>query len=264
MLKTVIDQMGRWVNISSSVFRIVSLVPSQTELLVDLGLRDQIVGVTKFCIHPSSLRKQVQVIGGTKKLDIDKIIALNPDIVIGNKEENEKSDIEALIEHVPVWMSDITDQKSALEMIRGIGEVTNSSENAEKLIASIQIAFRAIDSLELPQRKVLYLIWKDPYFAAGSGTFIADYLSLLNWTNCVTDPRYPEVDLVKADPDIVLLSSEPFPFDKKHLQEINQLVPKAKVYFVDGEMFSWYGSRMIQAPNYFKTLVEGINRDIPS
>lgn len=250
--------MGRAVTIPFPIRRIVSLVPSQTELLVDLGLEELLVGVTKFCIHPAGMKERVGQIGGTKAVKIDQVIALKPDLVIGNKEENLQSDIETLEQHVPVWMSDIHDLETALDMIRQVGLLLEKAQKSLQVIESIFHKFNQLDQLKKSDEltKVLYLIWRKPYMAAGKGTFIDDCLTRCGWTNCVPQARYPEIDQATLQPDLILLSSEPYPFQEKHIEELKALYPKAKIQLVDGEYFSWYGTRMLGAPDYFMDLLK--------
>lgn len=247
--------MGRTVRIPDSPQRIVSLVPSQTELLYDLGLGDRVVGITKFCVHPAHWLREKKNIGGTKKFRFDIIDSLQPDLIIGNKEENYQEGIERLSSEYPVWMSDIFDFEDALGMIRSVAAICNKVEEGNVLAGKIA------DGLKTVQRsnfgKTLYLIWKKPYMAAGENTFIHKVLTLAGYSNCAPDSRYPEVfesELTVLNPDHVLLSSEPYPFKEEHLAEIQILVPKAKVQLVDGEMFSWYGSRLLALPAYLKEL----------
>lgn len=252
------DQMQRTVEVNSTVSRIVSLVPSQTELLVDLGLRDKLVGITKFCVHPSGLKKEVQLIGGTKNAKIDLIRSLNPDLVIGNKEENNQPDIEELEGILPTWMSDIFNLQDALEMIRKVGEITGTSEKASAICSSIEKNFSQLESVKSKGKTVLYLIWKNPYIAAGPNTFIDAMLSTLGFQNAMSEERYPEVNLETLNPDYIFLSSEPFPFKEQHIEELQQQFPASTVVLVDGEYFSWYGSRLIGAPAYFEELLNQI------
>jgi ABC-type Fe3+-hydroxamate transport system substrate-binding protein len=253
-MRRVVDQMGRRVAVPEVPRRIVSLVPSQTELLYDLGLGGRIVGQTLFCIHPAEQFKQATKIGGTKKLQIQKIIDLQPDLIIGNKEENEKSQIEELERHFPVWMSDITDLPQALQMIRGIGDICHKHQEAEKLIEDIENEFeKLVKKQPVKPMKTLYLIWKDPYMAAGADTFITDVLERAGFANAVETERYPELtemELHRLSPELVLLSSEPYPFKEKHINELQSMLPKAKLLLVDGEMFSWYGSRLLKTAEY--------------
>ncbi len=249
--------MGRTVSIPFPVRRIVSLVPSQTELLVDLGVEDLLVGVTKFCVHPAGMKERVGQIGGTKAVKMDKVIALKPDLVIGNKEENLQSDIESLEQRVPVWMSDIHDLETALDMIHQVGLLVEKEQKALEVIESINQKFNQLEGVEKSKQltSVLYLIWRKPYMAAGKGTFIDDCLTRCGWVNCIPETRYPEIDTKSLNPELILLSSEPYPFKEKHIEELKVLFPQAKIELVDGEYFSWYGTRMLGAPDYFIDLL---------
>jgi ABC-type Fe3+-hydroxamate transport system substrate-binding protein len=250
--------MDRQVEIQWPPRRIISLVPSQTELLYSLGLEEEVVGITKFCVHPPHWRKEKKVVGGTKSLHPDRIRALQPNLIIGNKEENEQSSIEALAAEFPVWMSDIYTLEDSLEMMRLLGALTHREEASEKLVAKIIRAFAALPKLQGPS--VLYLIWRKPWMGAGSQTFIDQILALNGFTNALEDQaRYPELseaELQRLNPELVFLSSEPYPFQEKHLAELQALLPQAKLLLVDGEMFSWYGSRLLQAPAYFRKVQE--------
>lgn len=256
--KNYIDQMQRTVEITSTVSRIVSLVPSQTELLVDLGLREKLVGITKFCVHPAGLKKEIQLIGGTKNVRIDLVRSLDPDLVIGNKEENNQADIEALETILPTWMSDIFNLEDALEMIRKVGEITGTTKRAEEIVSEIKTNFLQLEGLKNSGKSVLYLIWKNPYIAVGPNTFIDSMLHTLGFKNAMNDERYPEVKMEEVNPDLIFLSSEPFPFKEKHIEELQDQFPESQVVLVDGEYFSWYGSRLIGAPAYFKELLNQI------
>ncbi|WP_343747740.1 helical backbone metal receptor [Fluviicola sp.] len=247
--------MQRTVEVNSTVSRIVSLVPSQTELLVDLGLREKLVGVTKFCIHPTELRREVQQIGGTKNAKIDRIRSLKPDLIIGNKEENNRADIEALEKEFPVWMSDVFNLEDALDMLMRIGELTGTEAKALELKESIIQNFDQLKTLKSTGKSVLYLIWKDPYIAAGKNTFIDSMLKTLGFENAVSEERYPEAVLETLVPDYIFLSSEPYPFKEKHLEALQEQFPASKIILVDGEYFSWYGSRLLGAPAYFLKLL---------
>jgi ABC-type Fe3+-hydroxamate transport system substrate-binding protein len=257
------DHMNRRVEITSAPKRIISLVPSQTELLFDLGLDEEIVGITKFCIHPADLVKQKVKIGGTKQLNIKFIKELKPDLLIGNKEENERGQVEKLMELFPVWMSDITNLDDALDMIKKVGELVGKGAEANKLASSIIRGFGNLHIKDTGAR-VAYLIWRKPYIVAGKGTFIDDMLKRCGLTNAFETKRYPEVDaeqIIDAKPNVVLLSSEPYPFKEKHLDEFKTMLPEAKIKLVDGELFSWYGSRLLHAPSYFEELIKLIELD---
>jgi ABC-type Fe3+-hydroxamate transport system substrate-binding protein len=254
------DQLGNSIEFNFPPKRIISLVPSQTELLFDLGLQEEIVGITKFCIHPAELVKQKPKIGGTKRFNIELIKSLNPELIIGNKEENYRAGIETLQQHFPVWMSDIDDLEGAYAMMHEISRITNRLKEGEDLITSIRNSFQDYvpgNSLEI-SITVAYFIWRKPYMVAGSNTFIDYMLGLLGVKNVFTHvPRYPEIEpalLGTSKPDFIFLSSEPYSFGEKHIEEFQALSPGSKVMLVDGEMFSWYGSRLKLVPHYFKEL----------
>nr|WP_199080390.1 helical backbone metal receptor [Pedobacter sp. ASV19] len=257
MQRTFTDQLGREIVIEYPPKRIVSIVPSQTELLFDLGLSNEVIGITKFCVHPESCFKEKVKIGGTKKLNIELIRSLKPDLIIGNKEENEQSQMELLMEEFPVWMSDIADLEGAKNAILQIGELVNREPEAAYLNHLIQVGFTDLQVLALQNnlhKKVGYLIWKDPYMFAGQDTFINDVLMRNGLQNVVKTSRYPELklsELAELEPDLVFLSSEPYPFKERHLEQVREMVPGARVMLVDGEMFSWYGSRLVKAVEYF-------------
>lgn len=252
------DQLNRVLRFDKTPERIISLVPSQTELLVDLGLKSKLVGITKFCVHPESLRKEVAVVGGTKEVHYDKIKALKPDIIICNKEENTAELVEECSKIAQVWVSDIYSLEDSLEMILSLGEIFKvcgkTSEICEKIVSEAYRFSEAIQSK--PLKKVAYLIWKNPYMAAGSNTFINALLKHNNFQNILTeeDSRYPEIELeTLKSADLVLLSSEPFPFKESDVLELKKAL-HTEVLLVDGEYFSWYGSRLQNAFEYFKRL----------
>jgi ABC-type Fe3+-hydroxamate transport system substrate-binding protein len=255
------DQMGFSGTLAFPPRRIVSLVPSQTELLFTLGLDAEVTGITRFCVHPPHWRKTKTIVGGTKKFHFDTIARLQPDLIIGNKEENYREGIEQLRQHYPVWMSDIATLPEALRMMQDIGTITGRETQAQQLITDLQQRWDRWRNDRLTQvavrKRVVYLIWRDPWMAAGKDTFIDAMLQEAGFENVVTDPRYPEISeatLESLQPDMILLSSEPYPFKDAHIQEWKTILPEARVKLVDGEMFSWYGSRLLNAPDYFRTL----------
>ncbi len=257
----VIDQMQREVNIPTQPKRIISLVPSQTELLFYLGLDKEVVGITKFCVHPRVMFKSKPRVGGTKQYNFEKINSLQPDLIIGNKEENDQTQIELLEKEYPVWMSDIFTLEDALDMILEIGKLVNRKSEAEILIEKIIVSFHQAEQVirQLIHRpRVAYFIWKNPTMVAASQTFIHEMLEMAGFENIfVTESRYPQISdeqLAAARPDLILLSSEPFPFKEKHVKEIQTVCPDADIRLVDGEIFSWYGNRLLLAGPYFKNL----------
>jgi ABC-type Fe3+-hydroxamate transport system substrate-binding protein len=233
---------------------IVSLVPSQTELLVDLGLEDKIVGVTKFCVHPKHLKKSKIIVGGTKQVHFEKIKTLEPDIILCNKEENTKEMVEELSKIAPIHVSDVKTLADNNQLIRDYGEIFNTEEKASKIVDAILHEKDLYEKYiqNKPPKKVGYLIWRNPWMAVGRDTFIDHMLKVNNFDNVFAEQsRYPEIDINNLpNLDLLLLSSEPYPFKDKHLEEIP--LPNEKIKFVNGEYFSWYGSRMIKAFAYFK------------
>ncbi len=255
-----IDQLNRKIELTSAPKRIISLVPSQTELLYDLGLRDEVVGITKFCIHPDEWFRSKVRIGGTKKIDFEKIKELQPDLIIGNKEENEQSQIEELMKHYPVWMSDIYTLKDAYDMITRVGTLVGKQQEATFLKLQIESQFNQFIQSNVPSNKrTAYFIWNDPYMVAGSNTFINEVMKCCGLENIFTEKgsRYLEVsaeELNNLQPELILLSSEPYPFKQKHIDELQLICPSAKILLVDGELFSWYGTRLLKTPDYLKDL----------
>jgi ABC-type Fe3+-hydroxamate transport system substrate-binding protein len=232
--------------------RIVSLVPSQTELLSDLGLDGEVVGITKFCIHPENWKFTKTIVGGTKNVHIDVVDSLRPDLIIANKEENTKEDVEALMKKYRVHVTDVSTVEEAYGMMMDVAKLTGT--DASKIISEVRGSFSSLPSFKI--QRALYLIWKKPWMAAGKDTFISDVMRVAGFQNAVSDNRYPELskeDLLRLDPEVVLLSSEPYPFKEQHVDEVKKMLPSAQVMLVDGEMFSWYGSRILRSARYFTT-----------
>jgi ABC-type Fe3+-hydroxamate transport system substrate-binding protein len=257
------DQLNRTIEFNFPPKRIISLVPSQSELLWYLGLQKELVGITKFCIHPEEMFRSVTRVGGTKELKFDIIKKLQPDLIIANKEENEQEQIEELCKHYPVWISDIYNVNDALKMIEGVGAIINRSSESENLTKEIKEKynqFRIKNSELRIGGKIAYLIWKNPYMAAGHNTFINYLLDECGFINIFTNEksRYPEVTtqmLINKKPDFIFLSSEPYPFKQKHIEELQKHLPDIKIVLVNGEMFSWYGNRLLYAFDYFEKLL---------
>jgi ABC-type Fe3+-hydroxamate transport system substrate-binding protein len=234
-------------------------VPSQTELLYDLGLDNEVVGVTKFCVHPENWFKSKTRIGGTKNVNIETVSTLQPDLIIANKEENLKEQVEALQKIAPVWVSDVNDLPGALSMIRSVGELVYRSTQAEKIIKQIEQHFQTIATVKSAV-PAAYLIWKDPYMTVGGDTFISDMMQRAGFMNVFGKlHRYPEVtfhDILSSGCKVILLSSEPYPFKQKDIDALKPMFPAQDIILVDGEMFSWYGSRLQLAPSYFTHLLQ--------
>lgn len=305
------DQLGRINTISGKPQRIISLVPSQTELLFDLGLDKEVAGITKFCIHPDEWFRSKIKVGGTKKVKPDIIAGLNPDLIIANKEENVQEQVEELAKHYPVWVSEVNTLTDAIHMISELGRITFTYEKATTLIREIEQRFNELEiikarleepgiskkesnkesqiesekenqdilierfntnaglplkgsSLKTPgsqlplNNSTAYLIWKDPYMTVGGDTFINEMLQYCGLFNSFSHlSRYPVISIDQLQTthlQYLLLSSEPYPFSPKHIEELQQQLPATKILLVDGEMFSWYGSRLLKSPLYFKKL----------
>lgn len=258
MQKEYTDQMQSIILLDLVPKRIISLVPSQTEYLYDLGLEEEVVGITKFCIHPASWRKTKTIIGGTKNVSIDKVRALNPDLIIGNKEENTQEDIEQLQSIAPVWMSDINNLDDALKMMLEIGEVLKKKEKANAIVNKLRKQFLEFENQQFRNRgSVLYLIWDKPIIGVASTTFIDDILKRAGFSNVLANQdRYPQLEILdELNPNYVFLSSEPYPFQEKHIRIFQQFFPNSKIKLVDGELFSWYGSRLLKSVCYINKII---------
>jgi len=235
-------------------------VPSQTELLFHLGLEERIVGISKFCVHPKEVVQHKVKVGGTKTIDLVKIAELQPDLIIAYKEENEKEIIEALAQHFPVWISDVNDLAKAVKMIEQVGTLTDREEPAKILIDNIVKEKKELKETlsNYPPIPCAYFIWRKPYMIAGGDTYINSMLELAGFKNVFSHlTRYPTIELdllTEVQPQAILLSSEPFPFKEKHFDAFVNVCPNASVKLVDGELFSWYGNRILPALRYFKEL----------
>lgn len=256
-----IDHLGTHIDLSVTPKRIISLVPSQTELLYDLGLEESIVGITKFCVHPFHFKSTKQIIGGTKNIKIDKIKQLNPDIILCNKEENTPEIVKACQDICQVHVSDIVTIQDCLDLINDYGVMFKKRTNAQRILDKIQFHLNNFKAFIEDEKviKVAYFIWREPWMVAANNTFINHLLQLNKYNNIYANlERYPEVELKKirleGDPEVVFLSSEPYPFKDEHAFEIGRKTHHAKTVFVDGEYFSWYGSRLIKAFDYFIAL----------
>ncbi|MCB0410474.1 MAG: ABC transporter substrate-binding protein [Flavobacteriales bacterium] len=254
---TVIDQMNREVTIPEKVNRIVSLVPSQSEFLWEMGLSDKLVGISKFCIHPDEMYRNTMRVGGTKQINIETIKELNPDLIIGNKEENVKEQIEELEKIFQVWMSDINNLDDAFAMMNSLSEILNFESDKKNQLIKIEEDLNSVKGI-FNGLKVVYLIWHDPVMAVGNGTFINSVLEYVGLENALkNESRYPELTnkkLEKLDIDVCMLSSEPFPFNDSHLKYYSESFSNFSPRLVDGEMFSWYGTRLAHLPSYVKQL----------
>ena len=244
--------------------RIVSLVPSITELLFDLGLAGNLAGRTAFCVHPEEGVKRVKIVGGTKTVKLDKLFTVNPTHVIVNVDETPRELAEAIAARgARVIVTHPIEARDNVALYRLIGGVFGRAGEAAALSADFEAAHgRVLEAAgALPERRVLYLIWKDPWMTVSRDTYISRTLRLVNWLTARHDDdvRYPVVDMdgeLLEDCDLVLFSSEPFPFTEAHLEEFRAAFPGhgAKARLIDAEMVSWYGSRAIAGLDYLRRL----------
>lgn len=251
------DQLMNTIKLDKMPKRIISIVPSQSEFLWIIGLRKEIVGITKFCKYPNEMFQKIERIGGTKNLNIDKIRRLKPDLIIGNKEENKKSQINLLQKEFNVWMSDIFDFKDTFNMMYSLGIIFGKEKETQKLISLIELSLLKVKNI-FNNQKVAYFIWKKPYMVAANNTyinFILNYLGLKNAFYFLK--RYPILDeekLKQIKIELCFLSSEPFPFKAKHVNEFELIFPNSKIWIVNGEVFSWYGPRLLYLHDHVKQL----------
>ncbi|MFM8596099.1 MAG: ABC transporter substrate-binding protein [Flavobacteriales bacterium] len=238
--------------------RIVSLVPSLTEYLWSLGLDAEVVGITKFCVHPQAWKQTKVKVGGTKKVNFAAVQKLAPDLIIANKEENTKEDIAHLMQHYEVLLTEINSIEQAFSYLLIIGERVDKKLEAEQLLFQIRAKFQNVSQIG-SGLSFLYFIWKDPYFLVGEQTYIHAFLSHFGFQNACSLVRYPSLEewqesqtATDKQPDLIFLSSEPYPFAEKHLDEMQAFFPNSKIQLIDGEMCSWYGARMLKAASYLK------------
>ena len=243
--------------------RIVSLVPSITELLCDLGLAPQLVGRTGFCIHPAPLVKAIPKVGGTKDVNLDKIRRLAPTHVIVNIDENEKPTAEALAGFVPnVVVTHPLRPRDNLGLARLMGGIFGAGAQAEAWCASFEQEYAALQATPHgPPRTMLYCIWQDPWMSISRDTYIANMMAEIGWRipRLDSDARYPRFEWnqqLLRQIDGVLLSTEPYRFTEQHADALERQLGKP-VQLIDGEMMSWYGSRSLAGLRYLREIAEG-------
>jgi len=237
----VTDDLGRTISLEKVPEKIVSLVPSITLTLADLGLGDQLVGVTRFCKYPADLIKGLTKIGGPKNIYHTKIVDLKPDVVIAVKEENDKDQVLKLSDDVPVVVFDINTTDDVFRMMNTLGELFQKRSEAKELNSRIKEAYHHFP-IQGDGKKVVYLIWKNPWMAAGKETYIGSMLKIAGFDNIV-EGRYPEVDMEKLDEaEVILLATEPYHFKEKERAELEALFPGKSVNIVNGELFTWFGT----------------------
>jgi len=256
MKRVVIDQLNRKIEINNNLNNIISLVPSLTELLFFLKMDEQVKGITNFCVHPSDKLSDKVIVGSPLHVDYEKIEQINPDIIIAGKSENNKNNIEKIAEKYPVWVSDVRSIEDACKMIEKIGMICNQSDLSYNITKNISVGF---DSLaDKTKIKVCYLVWEKPFMVAGNNNYINDILKKTGLINVFEHKEgYAKVtakEMQECQADFVLLPSEPYKFDNSHISTYKNLINKATVLLVDGQLFSWYGNRMLLAINYLKNM----------
>ena len=260
-MQTVKDCLGDEITIPKNIKKIVSLVPSISELIYDLNAEDRLVGVTKFCVVPKYFQIEKTVVGGVQEFEVDKIKALNPDVVFASKDENFEDEIEELRKFFPVYVTDVKNVDEAKQMIENFGVLLNRRNESSKILMKIDLQLQDLAKVtdDLLYRSGAYLVWNDPWVAAGKDTFVDSMLKLIKVNNVFSNlkERYPMVtgaNIHIGNPDIVMLPSEPFKFEDQQAMEISAHTHDAATYFVDGQMFSWYGSRLVKSLDYLKLL----------
>ncbi|WP_405097898.1 ABC transporter substrate-binding protein [Oceanobacillus sp. FSL H7-0719] len=248
------DHLDRMVNLNGKPKRIISLVPAITETMYHLGLEKEIIGRTRFCKFPADKVQEAINIGGTKDIKLERIHELKPDLIIAEKEENTKEIVEILEQHYPVFVFEVQHIKDVYRMIEDLGSLTDRKAAANELINNIQSAFQALPSAD--GKRAAYVIWRKPYMVVGKDTYIQSLLEEMGFINpfIKADGRYPvvtEEEFLQAELDMILLATEPFPFQEKHFKEFQAFLPNVKPMVIDGEMF-WYGAKMVEAADYFK------------
>ena len=251
------DDLNRTINFLSPPETIVSLCPSITETLCDLGLSEKIIGITDYCIHPKDMVKNINKVGGTKTVSITKVKTLKPEIIFAVKEENSKKTIKILSENFPCYVFSINSFSDALRMINTLGEIFSKTNKTTALKENIVKTFSEIQVTK-QQISYLYFVWKKPWMAAGNNTYTESLLSKFYLKNIINESKYPKIELknISPKPEIIFLPSEPYKFSKTDKMELQKIFPKSKILLVDGEMFSWYGSRILKAAGYIEKLLK--------
>lgn len=258
----VTDDLGREVSIPFPPKRIISTVPSTTEFLFDLGVGNRVISRTRYCRYPKTKIEKLPNIGGPKDLHLDKIKLLDPDLILANEEENSKNQIETLMKEFPVYVSKVRNLEQALQNILSVGRIINAETRSFEIANSIRLKLLTLPKNPQPI-KCLYLIWNDPYMSVSKDTFINSILEICGFSNVIENVlRYPKLSVEEIqflNPDLVLLSSEPFPFAQVHINQIQKILPHARIELVDGEMFSWHESHLESAGTYLKAFLEKLN-----
>ena len=244
--------------------KIVSLCPSITETLIDLGLTDALAGITRFCIHPESVVRDLTKVGGTKDPDLEQIRHLDPDLIFMNAEENRKEDYDALAQTFELDVSEPRSVQEIPALLRHFGQRTNRADRAEKRAQELEaelIALQAEQDKNQTQFSYSYLIWRKPWMVVGQDTYVSKLFADAGGINVFADDpqRYPSIELsalAEKNPDFIFLADEPFPFQGSHVPEIQAICPNAKVRVISGDDCCWHGVRSIRGVQTMRKLVE--------
>ena len=256
---TVFDDLGRKIDFERPPETVVSLVPSLTKTLSDLGLGEKLAAVTRFCKYPQELVQTLPKIGGPQKVDTQKILGINPGVVLSVKEENNREQVLQLAEKIPVVVFNIRNIDDALRMITTLGRLFSVETKAHTITSRIK---KGLANTVFPTKRltVLYLIWKKPWMAAGKDTFIGSMLQAAGFEN-LANGRYPEVnETMMRRASVIMLATEPYPFKEAERKQLAERFPRQKVLIVEGEIFTWFGSYMLNAASYLTKLIEKLQQ----
>lgn len=266
---TLVDALGRSLTVRQRPERIVSLVPSLTEALFAFGLEQEIVGVTRFCVEPRRGVAGKTKVGGTKALDVAKIEALEPDLVIASAEENSPGDVTQLFDHgCPVFVTMVTSVQSAIDLLRQLATITGTTAAARPIIQGAKKALTFVQATGAGGERVRVFcpVWRNPYMTCSRGTYMDDVVTVCGGRNVFDErrERYPRVELAEMaalDPQVILLPSEPYRFTKRHKADFRAFadvtaVKNGHIFLIDGRMLTWYGPRIAQSLSEVKRLLD--------
>jgi len=257
------DQTNQRISLPAYPQKIISLVPSISFLLYSLGLNDKVTGITRFCKYPENWKKQKSIIGGTKNVKYKRIVALQPDLILANKEENTKEIVEKLSQTAPVYVSDVHNLSDNRQFITDIGTLTQTETESAEINRKIDFLNDKLQELVTKTYKTVYFIWREPWMSVGRDTFINHMMQHAGFENLLQqEKRYPAVELSrleKLQPEVILLSSEPYPFKEKHRKELQERFPETKILLVKGEPFTWFGSYPLFGLPYLYQLYQKLN-----
>lgn len=235
--------------------RIVSLVPSLTEFLLELGFEKRVVGRTLYCERPVDLVESITVVGGTKKISVKKVLELKPDLVLAQKEENDRAQVEEIAQTIPCVVSEIDSVDSFISYVADFASLFDEPQ-IQEFYSEIMNLRDQCQKSDRKYSRCLYFIWKEPWMVAGKGTYIDSVMNLAGFENAVSDSRYPVLsweEIEELNPDLILLSSEPYSFDESHMQCFQSKFSQARIELVDGRLFSWYGTATLEFIKFLNT-----------